>query len=259
MEVMIMYSKEQAIDTGIVLMRSVKMSPSEQKLESNIVHQDKPTQCLEADNINRQALEVGTLVERTFENVDILAACYQEIVVKSGEGDEMLDDLVHLSNESNMCTDLIQTQINKTYSSANYIKETVVSISSLAYKVNILAMNANIEAARAGENGRVFFTIAKEVKKLANQTKDFSEKITVAVKELMANAESNIEIITDVLKKIDIQNGKLLETKNVFSHLTSKMADMSNAIEEITLDMVELDETKNELIEATSVVKDETK
>ncbi|MFY9352612.1 MAG: methyl-accepting chemotaxis protein, partial [Sphingobium sp.] len=60
---------------------------------------------------------------------------------------------------------------------ADSIGEVVALIDSIARATAMLALNASIEAARAGEAGQGFAVVAREVKSLAQQTRDAAASI----------------------------------------------------------------------------------
>jgi methyl-accepting chemotaxis protein len=66
------------------------------------------------------------------------------------------------------------------------------SITDLADRTNILAINASIEAARAGSVGKGFRIIANEVRSLATQTGDFAKSIEGSIDDFQS-VERDIE------------------------------------------------------------------
>lgn len=60
----------------------------------------------------------------------------------------------------------------------------VEMISDITGQINLLALNATIESARAGDAGRGFAVVAAEVKNLANQAKQATDKIGTEIESL---------------------------------------------------------------------------
>lgn len=65
-------------------------------------------------------------------------------------------------------------------------------VSDLANQTNMLALNAAVEAVRAGEQGKGFAIVATEIRKLADQSKQSSERINVLVADIQTAIKSTV-------------------------------------------------------------------
>lgn len=69
------------------------------------------------------------------------------------------------------------------------ISEAVRLIDSVAFRTNILALNASVEASKAGEAGRGFAVVAQEVRSLAGRSADAARRIH----DIVARSAEDIE------------------------------------------------------------------
>jgi methyl-accepting chemotaxis protein len=90
---------------------------------------------------------------------------------------------------------------------ANQIGDIVTVINKIAAQTNLLALNATIEAARAGEAGRGFSVVAAEVKTLATQTGQSTERIGAKVAEIQSTTREVVASLAGVAETIDQLSG----------------------------------------------------
>ncbi len=98
------------------------------------------------------------------------------------------------------------------------VGEIIASVNEIAEQSNVLAINASIEAASAGEHGHGFSVVAKEVKVLADQSKQATiqvrstlEKIRKGIEAAVGNARTGREGADAGVKSIEA-TGDVIET-----------------------------------------------
>ena len=95
-------------------------------------------------------------------------------------------------------------QAQRLSEAAGAMSNIVQLIGDITGQINLLALNATIESARAGEAGRGFAVVAAEVKNLANQAKQATDKIEQEIGNLNGISSDVVGALNSI--KSAIQN-----------------------------------------------------
>lgn len=114
--------------------------------------------------------------------------------------------------------DAADSQANQLNDAAQAMSGIVELINHITGQINLLALNATIESARAGEAGRGFAVVAAEVKNLANQAKQATDKIGTEIGNLTS-------ISGDVV-------GALGKIKTAIQNVSEYVSSTAAAVEE---------------------------
>jgi methyl-accepting chemotaxis protein WspA len=86
----------------------------------------------------------------------------------------------------------ISEKLEQINSKTKDISGVVVTITKVADQTNLLSVNAALEAEKAGEHGRGFLVVAREIRRLADQTASATLDIEHTVKHMQSAVSSGV-------------------------------------------------------------------
>ena len=184
----------------------------------------------------------------------------QKSAVQAGElataGQGELSGMQHAMQGLAESTESISSRLSIISERANNINLAVITITKVADQTNLLSINAAIEAEKAGEAGRGFLVVAREIRRLADQTaaatldierivKEMQQSVTAGVMEMDKFNEQVRRGVDDVEQISGKLNAVIASVQHVlprFHQVTEGMSAQALGAEQIREAMAQLSE-----------------
>ncbi len=187
---------------------------------------------------------VSAATEEASANITIVASNTEEMTATFSEITDNSEQARTITNDAVRSVQVASDKVNELGENARAISNVVDVIMEIAGQTKLLALNATIEAARAGEAGKGFAVVANEVKELANQTEDATEKIEQSIKAIQDSTTqtvSEIGSINQVIGKVDQMVSSIasaveeqnLTTKNITANISQASLGMKETARNI--------------------------
>jgi len=146
------------------------------------------------------------------------------------------------------------------------ITSVVNIINNIAERTHILALNASMHAAAAGEAGRGFGTVADEVKRLAESSRESTAEISTMVNNIRAETVDTVNTMSDVITRVaegtSLANNaaeRMKETEEATAQLVSAVQMISKYAMHQAKNMGELSKRTQSIVLSTEMTGKELK
>lgn len=215
----------------------------------NDIAKGATSQAGETQKVNEDVVNMGGAIDSTATNVGALKDSTELMNRINETVGETLASLVRITEETQNSIAEIKTQTDVTNESAVKIREATSLIAEISSQTNLLSLNASIEAARAGEHGRGFAVVAEEIRVLADQSREATERIGAIVDNLIANSDTSVETMYKVMNVINEQGMKLNDTQESFAKLNTEIEQVGSAVDNIATEVDNLNNFKFSVME----------
>ena len=149
------------------------------------------------------------------------------------------ESVAHVRSGKDKISEMIDV-VSRIAQNSQKISKISEVIEHIAYRTNLLSLNAAIEAARAGEQGKGFAVVADEVGKLAISSADSTKEITQLVQQAAAEATRAVETVALVQKDMDAIESGATHTDSMLRRVSVAVEQQSSAVQEIDSNVANL-------------------
>ena len=251
---------------GQVQRSGIQVTSSSTQLAATAKEQETTmaTQLESADKVVRSAEEISSLSHDLVKTMDQVASSSQETAGFATKGQVDLGRMEEAMNNMETASKSISGRLEAINEKAENITNVVVTITKVADQTNLLSLNAAIEAEKAGEYGRGFNVVAREIRRLADQTAVATLDIEQMVQEMQSAVSAGVmemdKFIGEVkhsaedVGRISVQLAKIIEQVQAlspsFESVNVSMAQQSRNATQINQSIVNLSEEMQQTMES---------
>jgi methyl-accepting chemotaxis protein WspA len=260
---------------GQVQQTGFKVSSSTTELSATAKQQEViiANQVQSTEHVVKAVQEISQVSSDLVQTMRQVAAISQETTGFASSGQSDLTRMRDAMSQMETASKTISGRLQAIHEKAENITNVVITITKVADQTNLLSLNASIEAEKAGEYGRGFTVVAREIRRLADQTAVATLDIEQMVQEMQSAVSSGImemdkfiqqvQHSTEDVGKISLQLTRIIEQVQAlspsFEEVSVAMQHQSDNAQQINTAMVnlsqEMQQTKDSLYETYQTIE----
>ncbi|WP_293206713.1 CHASE3 domain-containing protein [Microcoleus sp. PH2017_01_SCD_O_A] len=167
-----------------------------------------------------------------------ITSTFQTTTIAAEGGQRNLSHMENTMRELSTATTSISSQLSNISEKANNISRIIITITKVADQTNLLSLNAAIEAEKAGKYGMGFAVVAREIRRLADQTAVATLDIEKMVKEMQAAVSTGVtemnkftEEVNDSVEDVESVSWQLTEIIEQVQAITPRFSVVNQSME----------------------------
>jgi methyl-accepting chemotaxis protein len=175
-------------ESGIqVTSSATELTASSKELEATLAQQVAST-----NEVVSSAKEISATSQSLANTMGDVVTLSQQTAASAGSGQKGLIRMGTTMEKMATASSAIAEKLGDINAKVSNITSVVTTINKVADQTNLLSLNAAIEAAKAGEFGQGFAVVAREIRRLADQTAIATLDIEQMVKEMQSSVSSGV-------------------------------------------------------------------
>ena len=238
---------------------ATQIAASAAQLEATVTEQAASTK-----EVSATAHEISATSREQLQTMNDVSQVASDTAILADSGRAGLDSMETTMQELVTATAVIASKLAVINERANNISKIITTITKVSDKTNLLSLNASIEAEKAGELGRGFSVVAREIRRLADQTAVATLDIEQLVKEMQAAVSEGVmgmekfsqEVRTGMheISKVSSQLEEIIQQVQAltprFAAVNEGMQSQSLAAQQISEAIVQLSEAARQTSES---------
>ena len=178
---------------------TTQLASASHQLEATLSEQVASTH-----EINATTQQIAATSEELSHQVEQVADRVSATATTASQSQQELSQMEQTVRQLVIATDSISNRLGLISDRANTINSVISTITKVADQTNLLSLNAAIEAEKAGEYGAGFGVVAREIRRLADQTAVATLEIEDMVKDMQSTVASGVMEVDKFSQEVNL-------------------------------------------------------